>query len=118
MALGEAGDQDGVHFPTVQQELPPAAAFLGHAGVPAGRINNLRDVFDCDFAAEAELVRYLPHALAQDVPTVSNPVKFSMTPIQYGRAAPVLGEHTDEVLMHQLGYTKEMVASLRQRRTV
>jgi crotonobetainyl-CoA:carnitine CoA-transferase CaiB-like acyl-CoA transferase len=91
---------------------------LAAAGVPAGRINDIAAVFDDEFAAETGLVRHLPHSFSQDVPTVSNPVHFSATPIEYGRAAPLLGEHTEEVLMQKLGYTKQTIDALRKRGTV
>lgn len=90
-------------------------AELAAAGVPAGRINGIDEVLGGSFAAETGMVCALPHALAKDVPAVSNPVHFSETPIEYRRAAPLLGEHTQEILMGQLGYTQEMFDSMRER---
>jgi crotonobetainyl-CoA:carnitine CoA-transferase CaiB-like acyl-CoA transferase len=88
---------------------------LAAAGVPAGRINNIAEVLGSEFAAESGLVRPQAHALAKDVPAVGNPVHFSATPIEYRRAAPLLGEHTREILMRQLGYSQEAFDSLRKR---
>ena len=45
----------------------------------------------------------LPHASGREVPMVRNPLKFSATPLRYERAAPVLGEHTRDVLIAVLG---------------
>lgn len=87
---------------------------LSDAGVPAGRINNIGEVLNSDFATELGLVRPLPHALSGEVPSVSNPVHFSATPVEYGRAAPLLGEHTEEVLMQKLGYSQQAVEALRK----
>jgi crotonobetainyl-CoA:carnitine CoA-transferase CaiB-like acyl-CoA transferase len=86
---------------------------LAEAGVPAGRINDLQTVFSDEFAEEARLVRQLPHALAACVPTVSNPVQFSGTPVEYRHAAPLLGQHTDEVLRDELHYSAAEIQSLR-----
>jgi crotonobetainyl-CoA:carnitine CoA-transferase CaiB-like acyl-CoA transferase len=96
----------------------PSAKWLddfAKAGIPAGRINTLETVFSENFATETGLVHQLPHALATTVPAVSNPVHFSATPVQYHRAAPILGEHTEEVLARELGYSPEKIAALRDK---
>jgi len=84
------------------------------AGVPTGRINDLHTVFSDAYAAEAGLVQQVPHALAERVPTVSNPVHFSRTPVEYRVAAPILGQHTEEVLRDELKYTVAEIDALRQ----
>lgn len=89
-------------------------AQLTTAGVPAGRINDLQSVFSDAYAAEAGLVQQVPHALAERVPTVSNPVHFSKTPVEYRSAAPILGQHTEEVLRDALKYSASQIAALRQ----
>ena len=43
--------------------------------------------------------------------------KKSMTPGKIRRAAPLLGEHTEETLM-ELGYSKEAIADLRERKII
>jgi hypothetical protein len=45
------------------------------------------------------------------------PVKLSETPGKIRRPAPLLGEHTEETLMG-LGYSKEEIADLRERRVI
>lgn len=71
---------------------------LQREGIPAGPINDLARVYSGAHAAERELVKPLPHARAGEVPTIANPVRFSDTPVRYTAAAPVLGQHTDEIL--------------------
>jgi crotonobetainyl-CoA:carnitine CoA-transferase CaiB-like acyl-CoA transferase len=93
-------------------------AAFSMAQLPVGRINDLETVFSDAFAAEARLVRRLPHALADSVPSVCNPVHFSATPVEYRRAAPILGEHTEEVLARDLGYSPQKIAALRDRGTI
>ncbi len=87
---------------------------LAAAGVPAGRINDLHAVFSDAYSAEAGLVQQMPHALAECVPTVSNPVHFSRTPVEYRFAAPILGQHTEAVLRGELKYTAAEIEALRQ----
>lgn len=87
---------------------------LAGAGVPAGRINDLHAVFSDPYAEETGLVRQLPHALAEGVPYVTNPVHFSATPVEYRSAAPTLGQHTDAVLGGELQYTAAEIEALRR----
>ena len=80
--------------------------------IPAGPINNLAQVFSDPVVAERRIVRKLNHSLAGEVPTVANPVQFSDTPVEYKLAAPVLGQHTAEVLKNDLGYSDDEIAQL------
>ena len=67
-----------------------------------------------DYATERQLVRFLENAAGDSVPTVSNPVLFADTPVEYASAPPLLGEHTDEVLREWLGYSADKLAELRK----
>ena len=91
---------------------------LANRGVPAGPINDLREVLTGAYAEERELVRSLPNSRGQAVPTVANPIDFSTTAVQYAHAPPLLGEHTDEVLREWLGYPDELIAELHESKAV
>ena len=85
---------------------------LEPAGVPCGPINRLDQVFaDPQVIARGMRVD-LPHPLAGTVPQVGNPVRFSATPSSYGRAPPLLGEHTAEMLGERLGFADAAIAEL------
>jgi len=87
-------------------------------GVPCGPINTLKEVFDDPQVQARRLGITLPHPLADTVPAVANPIKLSRTPIEYRAAAPLLGQHTDEVLRERLGATPEDIDRLRTQRIV
>lgn len=89
-------------------------AALNDVGVPSGPINDIETVLSNTHAQARGLVRYLTNSVGQDVPTVSNPVDFSATPVSYHRAPPLLGEHTEEVLREWLGYSEQRIAELRE----
>jgi crotonobetainyl-CoA:carnitine CoA-transferase CaiB-like acyl-CoA transferase len=86
---------------------------LSDAGVPAGPVNSVEDVFTEAYATERGLVRTLKHALDPELPTVANPVGFSRTPVCYGSAPPTLGQHTNEILKEWLSYSDDKIESLR-----
>jgi formyl-CoA transferase len=82
--------------------------------VPAGPINDLATVFNGPEVMEAQLVRNLPHPLAETVPTIANPVRFAGTPVDYRAAPPLHGEHTHALLREELGYSDAMIDELRE----
>jgi crotonobetainyl-CoA:carnitine CoA-transferase CaiB-like acyl-CoA transferase len=88
-------------------------AALDAARVPCGAINDLGEVFADPQVRERAMTVELPHPLAGAVPLVASPLKLTGTPVQYRRAPPLLGEHTDEVLQ-EFGLTKERRQSLRE----
>lgn len=73
-------------------------AALEAAQVPCGPINHIGEAFDDPHVQARGMAVQLPHALAGQVRLVASPLKMSATPVQYRRAPPLLGEHTDEVL--------------------
>ncbi len=88
-------------------------AALEAAAVPCGPINTLDQVF----AAPQVKARGLDVTLMRDdgtkTPGVANPVRFSGTPVEYAKAAPALGQSTDDVLRRVLGLDPDAIATLR-----
>ncbi len=74
-------------------------------GVPGGPINTLSQAFSSDQAKAREMVVEMPcdYAESGHVRLISNPVRFSATPVTYRRAPPKCGAHTQEVLRDWLG---------------
>lgn len=82
--------------------------------VPGGPINSIDRVF-ADPQVQSRGMRLdLPHVRAGTLPSIANPIRFSETPIEYGHASPVLGQHTDEVLAELLGKSDAEIATLRR----
>jgi crotonobetainyl-CoA:carnitine CoA-transferase CaiB-like acyl-CoA transferase len=87
-------------------------AVLAAAQVPCGPINDLAQVFAEPQVRHRGLRFELPHPTAGQVPGVRNPVRFDRTPIEYGRAPPLLGADTAEVLRNRLGLDERTLADL------
>jgi crotonobetainyl-CoA:carnitine CoA-transferase CaiB-like acyl-CoA transferase len=60
----------------------------------------------------------MDHPVAGKLPTVASPMRFSATPVEYRRAPPVLGQHTDEVLRELLGKTDAQLGELRAAKVI
>jgi crotonobetainyl-CoA:carnitine CoA-transferase CaiB-like acyl-CoA transferase len=75
-------------------------ALLEADSIPAGPINDLAQVFaDPQIVARGLRIDLpCPAAQAGTVPSVASPIQMSKTPLAYGRPAPRLGEHTQEIL--------------------
>lgn len=82
-------------------------------GVPIGAINSIAQALDEPQVKARNMLVTIPHPLKGDFVTVGSPIKMSGTPVEYLRPAPMLGEHTDEVLKRQLGLDDERLAQLK-----
>jgi crotonobetainyl-CoA:carnitine CoA-transferase CaiB-like acyl-CoA transferase len=98
-------------------EREPLLKALEEAGVPATPVNTVDQVMDDPQTAARGMVDRVAHPVLGEIPVVSTPVKFSAMPAGVRTAAPVHGQHTDEVL-RELGYTAEQIAALRANKVV
>jgi formyl-CoA transferase len=71
---------------------------LQDAGVPCGPIRNYGEVFADPHVAAREMSVSVTHPTLGPLTTLGTPVKMSATPLNPHRRAPLLGEHTEEVL--------------------
>ena len=81
--------------------------------IPCGPINNYEEVVRDPQVVAREMVREVDHPTLGRVRTLGSPLKMSATPPDPVHRAPLLGEHTDEVLQ-QSGYAAEEIAALRR----
>ena len=78
-------------------------AAMESAGVPAGPIYDLEQVFEDPQVQHRGVAIEVPHPLAGTVRICTNPIKFSETPIKDYTAPPIQGQHNDEVFKGLLG---------------
>jgi crotonobetainyl-CoA:carnitine CoA-transferase CaiB-like acyl-CoA transferase len=80
-------------------------------GVPCGRINSIADVAADPQAIAREMVVELEHPRAGRTRALGLPIKLSRTPGKVSRPAPVLGQHTREVL-EEFGFSRAEIDAL------
>ena len=86
-------------------------ARLEKVNVPAGPINNVEQVFADPQVIHRAMLIDLPHGGGGAVPSVRSPIRMSESPTVHARAAPMLGEHTADVLA-EVGYDADDVDRL------
>jgi crotonobetainyl-CoA:carnitine CoA-transferase CaiB-like acyl-CoA transferase len=82
---------------------------LEKAGVPAGPVMSVTEMFDDPHAQARDMIPTVEHSKLGPVRTLGLPIKLSETPGKVATAAPVFGQHTADVL-GEYGYSKEQIA--------
>src|SRR6266568_1660120 len=91
-----------------------ALAELEKASIVAGQVYSPQQALDDDHIRAAHLLEERAYpGLDRTVPLAPTPIELSETPGTYRRPAPLLGEHTDEILK-SLGYGMAEIAALRE----
>ena len=85
---------------------------LDEAGVPCGPINSYTEVFRDPQVIARDLAVSVDHPTLGRLRALGTPIKMSATPLNPNRRAPLLGEHTDDVL-RAAGYTDMALQRLR-----
>ncbi|MEP2030115.1 MAG: CoA transferase [Paracoccaceae bacterium] len=83
------------------------------AHLPAGPVNDILQMHADPQALARDMIVEVDHAVAGKVKSIGHPVKFSRTPAQVADAAPILGQHTREVL-GEMGYDPAQIEVLIQ----
>ena len=105
-----------------REELIPLLAFifktasvsewlikLEESEIPCGPINNFEQVFSMPNVKEREMLVHMQHPTIGQLPLVGSPLKMSETPVEYRLSPPLMGEHTENILMEVLRYSHEQV---------
>jgi crotonobetainyl-CoA:carnitine CoA-transferase CaiB-like acyl-CoA transferase len=96
----------------LQRNTADWLSIMEMADVPCAPINRLDQVFEEPQALARSLRLELAHPLGT-VPLVASPIRLSETPPSYRRPPPLLGQHTEEVLVQEIGLDAAHIASLR-----
>ena len=101
-----------------ERSCAEALAALEEASIVAGQVYSPQQALDDPHIRAAHLLEEVPYpTLAGALPLAPTPIELSETPGIYRRPAPLLGEHTVEILA-SLGYGAAEIAVLRQERVI
>jgi crotonobetainyl-CoA:carnitine CoA-transferase CaiB-like acyl-CoA transferase len=84
---------------------------LEAAGIPSGPVLSIRDMLKHPQTRARDMVVAVDHPVAGRVETIGVPAKFSATPTEVSRPAPLFGQHTREVLS-EAGFTPAEIEAL------
>ena len=88
-----------------------AVDYLSGFSVPCAPVNSVEEAAIDPHVSEREIMVEVPDPQAGTMHVTGKMVKFSRTPMVVG-SAPLVGEHTGEILRDLLGYSAEQVSEL------
>ena len=86
-------------------------SLLMEAGVPCSRVNNMQEVFDNPHIQARKVIEEVEHPKMGKTRNVRNPVLFDEGSPSIRRPAPLLAEHSAEIL-RELGYDEARIAAM------
>jgi crotonobetainyl-CoA:carnitine CoA-transferase CaiB-like acyl-CoA transferase len=102
----------------MERSSEQALAELEQARIPGGPIKNLAEALEDPHVLARRLHHYVEYpGVQKPTPLMDTPVRLSETPGGIRHRAPLLGEHTDRILV-ELGFSEEEIKSLREARAV
>jgi crotonobetainyl-CoA:carnitine CoA-transferase CaiB-like acyl-CoA transferase len=109
---------EGILEETIGQlDREPLLKRLEEADVPATPVNTVDQVMNDPQTAERGIVQRVRHAKLGEIPVVGTPLRFSRMSPGVRQAAPLRGQHTDEILA-EAGYTTAGIQALRDKKVV
>ena len=97
---------------TRARTLDECAAILEAHDVPNGRINTMTMICDDPQIAARDMIVEVEHPVAGKYKMAGSPLKFGNYPETTYEPAPMLGQHTQEVLKEYLGMPQEEIDEL------
>ena len=85
--------------------------------VPCAAVRTIEDMFDHPQVLAEDLVTTLDHPVVGRYRTMTKPITFSETPGPAPTAAPIYGQHSDEILS-AYGYSTDEITALRTRSVI
>ena len=84
------------------------------AGVPAGPVRKVNELFDCPQVKARDMLLEVPHQQVGPVQLASSPASLSDAPKVTPEAPPELGEHNRQILTDMLGMPPEKIDILEE----
>lgn len=83
--------------------------------MPYAPINDVKTALELPHTLERNMVIEMDHPACGPIKMVNTPMKFSESKAEARTPPPLLGQHTDEVLVEKLGMTSDEIQALREK---
>ena len=91
---------------------------LRESGFPCAPVNAMDEVFSDPQLLHRNMLVTMDHPKVGKIKQIGAPLKFSETPCILELPPPMLGQHTDEILVQLCGYTEDEVVALKENAVV
>jgi CoA:oxalate CoA-transferase len=91
---------------------------IDDAGIPCGPINAVDSIIADPQIKAREMIVETEHPIAGVIKMAGVPIKLSATPGAVEKAAPLLGQHTEEILCELLGMSAQQIEALRSEKVL
>jgi crotonobetainyl-CoA:carnitine CoA-transferase CaiB-like acyl-CoA transferase len=98
----------------IGQTKAEAVNKLLSAGLPIGPVQDAREIYECLHVEARQTLIDVPDPILGTVKLVGPAFKMSGDPLPVTKAAPLLGEHSAEILKERCGYSAEKVQQLQE----
>jgi CoA:oxalate CoA-transferase len=103
---------------TKKENLQDIVNLLTKEGVPVGEVNTIDRIVNDPNIQLRKMMVEMDHPQAGKVTVANTPIRFSDSYNENIRPAPLLGEHTREVLMENLGLTEKDIKELKEKEVI
>lgn len=102
---------------TLRHEVKEIVDFFLEKKIPCAPIYSVKDIAEDEHIAKARaMIIDVDHPVAGSTKVVGLPIKLSHTAAAVQTPAPLLGQHTDEILREVLSYSAETIESLKKKK--
>jgi len=101
---------------TLHHDVKEIVDFFLEKKIPCAPIYGVKDIAEDEHIAKARaMIIDVDHPVAGSTKVVGLPIKLSHTAAAVQTPAPLLGQHTDEILREVLSYSDETIESLKKK---
>jgi len=101
------------------REVKEIVDYLSSRTIPCAPLYTVKDVVEDKHIAEARrMIREIEHPLAGRMKVIGSPINLSETPAEVRTPAPVLGQHSAEILRNILNYSEDQIDELKREKII
>lgn len=104
---------------TTQYTVEEIVEEIRNAGIPVGQIQNIKEVCESGLIRDNSMLWTVhDHGIDADIQIPGTPIKFIGSKDDVECSAPLLGEHTEEILKDYMDMDEQAIASLKARNVI